>query len=506
MRKSFGLLCIGVLLFFSCCLLLFSRATNQIDLTILHINDLHGHISPRMDKSIDEQVPVGAAAYLAKMIQDQRAKNPEGTLLLSAGDMFQGTPISNIYRGQPVIDLMNLLQFDAMAVGNHEFDWGQDVLESLQWSATFPFLSANIRNRQGSSPTGIGPYILTTRKNLKIAVIGVTTPDTVYTTKPTHVRSLTFLNPVEVLPVLLAEVRDKGAALVIVLSHLGFDADKDLAQKIPGIDVIVGGHSHTAVVNPVVVGSTLIVQAGCYGTYLGVLQLKIEQKTGRIVEYSRQNELKTVFSGTEYARDEMIASLSNKYNDQIKEEFSRVVGETSVDLVRRMREESSIGNLTCDAMREANGAEIAFQNGGGIRSDIAAGKITLEQVYTLLPFDDVSIAMDLTGQQILQILEQSATLQHQILQVSGLKVTYDLTRPPGVRVIAAQVGNKPLVVGKAYRVVTNDFLAAGGDKYSMFKEGKNLIYGDFLRNELIAYLQRYSPVRPAVENRIVMVK
>jgi 2',3'-cyclic-nucleotide 2'-phosphodiesterase (5'-nucleotidase family) len=504
MRKSFRLLCIAVFVFLSCFSLGLAQTAEQIELTVLHVNDLHGYVLPRKDKSIDDQALIGGAAYLARMIQDQTAKNPEGTLLLSAGDMFQGTPVSNVFRGQPVIDLMNLLQFDAMALGNHDFDWGQDILKSLSFSATFPFLSANIRDRQGLLPTGIGAYTLAMRKNLKIAIVGVTTPDTAYTTKPTHVRGLTFLDPVEMLPGVLAEVRDKGAALVIVLSHLGFDADQDLAQKVAGIDVIVGGHSHTAVVDPVAVGQTIIVQAGCYGTYLGVLQLRIEPETGRIMEYTGKNELKTVFAGAGDAKDDRIDSLINKYNDQIKAEFGRVVGETSVDLVRRRYGESNIGNLICDALRESINAEIAFQNGGGIRTDIATGKITMEQLFTLLPFDNISIAMDLTGRQILEVLEQSGTLQHEILQVSGMTVTYDLTRPPGARIVSATVGGKPLDAGAKYRVATNDFLAAGGDKFLIFKEGKNVIYGEPFKNLLVAYLQKHIPVNPRVENRIVM--
>jgi 2',3'-cyclic-nucleotide 2'-phosphodiesterase (5'-nucleotidase family) len=181
------------------------------------------------------------------------------------------------------------------------------------------------------------------------------------------------------------------------------------------------------------------------------------------------------------------------------------VGETTVDLIRNYRGESNIGNLIGDAMREAEKADIAFHNSGGIRADVPAGKITLEQLYAVLPFDDVLMSMDLTGKQILLILEQNAAMERGVLQVSGLKVKYDLTRPVGKRVVKVEVGGRPLRPDKSYRVVTTDFVAAGGEKFATFREGKNVRYGDDMRDALVAYLKRHSPVRPEVEGRIAFV-
>lgn len=477
----------------------------DVGLTILHINDFHGRVLPSLEKSIDEKVQVGGAAYLARMIGDRRAGDPEGTILLSAGDMFQGSPVSNIFRGEPVIEIMNYLAFDAMAIGNHEFDWGLDVLERLRASAAFPFLSANIEHREGRSLSGMKPYILLERKGMKIAVIGISTPETAYTTKPDIVKDLVFLDPEKVLPGLISEVRRKGAKLVIVLSHLGFDADKKLAEAVQGIDLIVGGHSHTAVTDPPKVGKTIVVQAGYYGYYLGVLEVRIDPETGSVTEYTTAKELKTVFAGPEEGFDERVDRIVARYNDRLKESFSETVGETSVDLVRNYNEESNIGNLITDAMRERAGADIAFASSGGIRMDIPAGKITREQVFGLLPFDNVLITVDLAGGQIREVLEQSAALEIGVLQVSGLRAVYDMKKPKGSRVIGVFVGDRPLDPGKLYRVVINDFLAAGGDRYTTFKEGKNAVYGDLLRDVFISYLRRHSPVSPKVEGRTVIV-
>ena len=182
----------------------------EINLTILHVNDTHGHIIPFLDKSVDPERPVGGAEYLAGMIERERAANPDGTILLSAGDMFQGTPVSNLFHGKPVIEIMNYLRYDAMALGNHEFDWGQDVLHSIISSASFPVISANIFERGGGRIRGVKPYVILKKKGIRIAVIGVTTPETYYTTKTGNVTGLTFTPPEKVLPAIVRRVRAKG--------------------------------------------------------------------------------------------------------------------------------------------------------------------------------------------------------------------------------------------------------------------------------------------------------
>jgi 2',3'-cyclic-nucleotide 2'-phosphodiesterase (5'-nucleotidase family) len=487
----------------------FGEVRQPVDLTIIHINDFHGRLLPSLVKSVHETLPVGGAAYLAYMIREKRTKNPEGTLLLSAGDMFQGSAVSNTFRGEPVIEIMNYLKFDAMAIGNHEFDWGMDVLKTLRRSAAFPFLSANIAANSEDQKNGnlswIIPYHILERKGLKIAVIGITTPETPYSTKQENVKDITFLDPEKVLPAIIREARAKGANFIILLSHSGLDADKRLAEVVPGINLIVGGHSHTAVMKPEMVSETIIVQAGYHGIYLGTLELKIEPDAGMVRAYTKEKELEIVYAGPENKTDERVEKIVNIYNDQLKESFAQVIGESSVDLVRNDIAESNIGNLVSDAIREATGADIAFESSGGIRTDLPRGKITREQVYGLLPFDDIVITMDLSGKQILEILEQSATLEKGMLQVSGITVVYDVTKYPGSRVVKVSVGNKPLEPKTTYRVAVNDFLAAGGDKFKTFKEGKNATYGDMARDIFLIFLHKHSPVSPGLEGRSVIV-
>jgi len=494
---------LGILILF-CPPSIFSDQQSTVDLTILHVSDTHGRILPYTETGMDTKKMVGGAAYLAGMIKAERSKNPDGTLLLSAGDMFQGTPVSNLFKGQPVIDVMNYLGFDAMAVGNHEFDWGMEAFKHFPAMSNFPYLSANIKDDRGQYLPGVKPYIVVTRKSVKIAIIGLTTPEVLYVTKPVDEKRVIAYKPEVILPHLINKVRGEGAAIIIVLSHLGVEADKELARSVSGVHVIVGGHSHTPLETPIVVGNTIIVQAGYHGLYLGVLKLRIDMNTGRILQHTEERELKQVIADKGSPYDEETAKIVHTYYGQIQKEFARVVGETSVDLVRYHQQESNIGNLVCDAMRETTNADIAFLNSGGIRTNIPRGKITMEQVFTLLPFDDALVTMNLTGKHILDILERSAKLERGILQVSGIKIRYDLSEPAGSRIKDVYVGNRPLDRKKTYTVTTVDFLADGGDAFSTFKKGKNIVYGMALRDVFVSYLEKHSPVAPRTEERIII--
>jgi len=474
----------------------------EINLTILHVNDTHGHIIPYLDKSVDAGRPVGGAEYLAKMVERERAANPDGTILLSAGDMFQGTPVSNLFHGKPVIEIMNYMRYDAMALGNHEFDWGQDVLHSIISSASFPVISANVFGRGGMHIRGVKPYVILKKKNVRIAVIGITTPETFYTTKHGNLKGLRFAPPEQVLPTLIRRVRSQGASMVIALTHDGLDSDRELARNVRGIDVIVGGHSHTAVRDPVIESGTVIVQAGSNGIYLGVLKITFDPKKKKILSYTPKDELRLVSPASGSQLDPNVARIVDNYEAQVKTQFSKVIGTAAADLNRDSTGESDLGDVVTDAMRDASGAQIAFQNGGGIRADILKGPITVEAVFTALPFDDDLVSMDLTGDQIKELLERSV-LSENMLQVSGMQIEYDLSKPAGSKVTSVKVAGKPMEPQTTYRVVTNDFLASGGNQFNIFKKGRNVSMGPPVRDGLADYIRRNSPINVHAKDRIV---
>ena len=186
--------------------------------------------------------------------------------------------------------------------------------------------------------------------------------------------------------------------------------------------------------------------------------------------YTRKDELRLVSPASGAQLDPDVARIVDKYEAQVKTEFSKVIGTAAADLTRDPTRESDLGDIVADAMRDATGAQIAFQNGGGIRADIPKGPITLEAVFTALPFDDDLVSMDLTGEQIRELLEKSV-LSESMLQVSGIQIVYDLSKPAGEKVASVEVGGKPMAAQATYKVVTNDFLAAGGNQFNIFKKG-----------------------------------
>jgi len=510
--KNFRLALVSLVL----CLILapWGYAT-QVDLKILYVNDFHGFAEPYKPSGSD--APLGGIAYLAGAVDRARGKQP--SLLLSAGDMIQGNPWANLFRGKSSIDVMNAMRFDAMVVGNHEFDFGPKVLKERTAQARFPLLGANVK---GSA--ALKPYVIKNFQGVRIAIIGVVTQETAVTTHPRNVAGLTFSTPESAVKKYLPELK-RRADIVIVLSHCGFQADKELATKVPGIDVIVGGHSHTKILQPELVGQTIIVQAWEHAKVLGVLNLKI--KDGKVAGFD--GELQEI-SPAAGAPNSQVQEIVARYERQVDSLLQRAIGETQVDLdgehVRTG--ETNLGDFVADVMRQTAGAEAALIDGGTIRTGIPQGKITVKDVYAMLPFDNYLVAISLTGAQLKAALEHGvARLEERsrsFPQVSGLTFTYSRSAPAGFRVKDITVGGQPLDAQKEYVVATNDYLVAGGDGYTVLGEAlksgsdftnlggtltsSKLAYNDpgaWLRDVVINTIQTRKTIAPKTDGRIKAV-
>lgn len=478
---------------------------------LLHVNDFHGFAEPhRPLGSLELQ---GGAANLAGAVKRLRAACP--SLLLAAGDMIQGDNWANLFQGASVIELMNAMGFDAMVVGNHEFDFGQEVLKERIRQAAFPVLGANVQG-----VPGLKPYVVKKAGGVRVAILGVVTPDTPQATHPRNVAGLTFTDPVAAVREYLPRLRQE-ADLVVVLSHLGYAEDRKLAQAVPGIDVIVGGHSHTRLERPEQVNGTWIVQAYEHGKFLGVLDLTVRR--GRVA--AARGWLVPVGPGLGPA-DPKILALVKKYQQRVDGLLNVVVGEAAVDLEAEhsRQQETPLGNLVADVLREKTGADAALINGGTLRAGIPKGPVTRKQIYTALPFDNYLVAFRLTGAKVRQALEHGVAglpeKEGRFPQVAGLKFTYRASAPPGSRIGEVEVGGRTLDPEKVYVLATHDFLAAGGDGYTVFGEilkeaglssiggmltSGALAYNDpstYLRDLVLEHFQRHSPVRAAVEGRI----
>jgi 2',3'-cyclic-nucleotide 2'-phosphodiesterase (5'-nucleotidase family) len=478
------------------------------EIRILHLNDFHGFAEPYRPLGSGELL--GGVAYLAARAAELRNEKP--SLLLAAGDMIQGTDWANLSRGESVVELMNAMSFDGMVVGNHEFDFGQEVLRRRIAQARFPVLGANVEGMEG-----LQPYMIREINGVGVAVIGVVTEETPVATHPRNVAGLRFSPPAEALAKYLQELRQK-VEVVIVLSHIGHAADRSLAEKVKGVDLIVGGHSHTRISKPVRIGNTWIVQAWEHGKALGVIDLTL--KDGRVVSAEGRLEEIRPIPGKEAP---IIQALVGKYQRIAEAEMNIVLGETQVDLdgenVRSR--ETNLGNLVADIMRSASKAEVAIMNGGGIRMSIKKGEIRLKDLHSVLPFDNFIVVIKLSGKQIVEALEQGLSGieegKGRFPQISGMTLHYSPFAPKGKRVKEVQVAGVPVDPNREYTVATNDFLAAGGDGYKAFgdairapadggiRKGEKAVYNDsgrWLRDEVAEYIREKGKVAPREEGRI----
>jgi len=478
-------------------LLAVTLAASAEQVTILHFNDYHGHAL------IPEEGKTGGLARLAGTIEQIRAENAARggtTLVLIAGDVLQGTPLATVFRGEVDFKGLNAIGIDAMAVGNHEFDFGMPNLHRLIEMAEFPVISANVRRKADGTSVFPGTVRFMAGDEM-IVVFGLTTPETRVTTKPSNVANLDFEDPVEVATTLTRRITHSQDRLVVALTHLGYEEDLKLAEAVPGLDVVVGGHSHTQADAATRAGTALVVQAKSYGEFLGRLDLTIDG--GKVTEY----DYRLVPMDASVPVSAPVEAIVARYAAELNEAMQRVVGHTTVFLDAEREhvraQETNLGTVITDAMRIVSGAPIALQNGGGIRASIDAGDITLADILTVLPFGNEVATVELTGAQLRQILQRSISEPRPhggFLQVSGLQITVD----PGDQIAELLVGNEPLDDAKTYLVTTNAFLMEGGDGYETFTEGKNQYYvGTKLDTAFVQYLTEQGTISPGIEGRIV---
>ncbi|MDH7499474.1 MAG: bifunctional UDP-sugar hydrolase/5'-nucleotidase [candidate division NC10 bacterium] len=467
-------------------LLLSASSGYAFPLTILHTNDLHAHLAPFPDPYLGKEA--GGVARLAALIATIRQENPR-TLLLDAGDRFSGTTLSALFQGEAECVFASLLGYDAVALGNHDFDFGQERLCYLRQRLVHPpMIAANIRRGQGG-PLFTRPYLRIEREGLRILIVGLSTPETPYSTRPSNVTGLIFEPPA---PILNSIIKREGGTydLLVVLSHLGYEEDRALAEEVPGIDLIVGGHSHTRIERPERVGSTLIVQAFQWGLYLGRVDLELRGKQivhakGQLIPVSSQIDPDPLFTSL----------LMHCYEKRARPMMEEVVGYAPTPLLRQ-EGESLIGNLLADSFQAFTRADLALFNQGGIRADIPAGPITVGKIFEVIPFSNQVMTTDLTGEQVQSLFDQLASRGGGDA-ISGAQFRISQGRAEGIL-----IGGQPLQTQKLYRVAANEFMMAGGDQFEILKQGKNTQSYGLDRQALIDYLQKYPKKWPTIEGRI----
>lgn len=498
-------------------------AAADYTLTILHTNDFHARFEPisRFNSgcSVEDNAEgkcFGGTARLVTAIADARARS-NNSVLFDGGDQFQGTLFFTYYKGQLAAEMMNKLGYDAMTVGNHEFNDGPEVLRGFMDAVTFPVLMSNADfSGEPLLADKLQKSVIIERGGERLGLIGLTPEDTHELSSPGP--NVIFSDPVAAVQAEVDRLTAEGVNKIIVLSHSGYNVDIRVAENTTGVDVIVGGHSNTLLSNtqekavgpyPTMVGNTAIVQAYAYGKFLGELNVTFDAD-GNITEAVGEPLIMDASVAEDAATVARIADAAAP----LEEIRSLVVAEAAEPIdgdrssCRAM--ECAMGNIIADGMLARvrdQGIDIALQNGGGIRASIDAGPITKGEVLTVLPFQNTLSTFFVSGATIMEALENSVS-QHEdgagrFLQVSGMRYTFDIAQEPGSRISDVMVAGAPIDLVKMYGVVSNNFVRNGGDGFAMFKDAENVYdFGPDLADVTIEYMAAMGPVKPMLDGRI----
>ncbi|MEY8749981.1 5'-nucleotidase C-terminal domain-containing protein [Alkalicoccobacillus gibsonii] len=472
----------------------------ETTIQILHTNDVHG-------RAFEGDFDGMGYAKLAALIDETRS---EHSFLLDAGDTFHGTTFASLEEGETIAQSLNLLGYDALVPGNHDFNYGLERLQELEGKLDFPIIGANLLN--GQKKTFFDPYLIKEVNGTKIGIFGLSTPETEYKTHPNNVRDVTFEDPSITASRMVEQLEEEGADLIIALAHLGIDKSSEftsekVAEDVPGIDVIIDGHSHSELQIGMEAGNeTLIASAGEYVQNLGVVELVVEDgelidRTARLINQTEVEEIEP---------NQEMQSLLEELEEAQQEILAEPVGETKVELNGEREqvrvEETNLGNFIADVLRESTDADIALTNGGGIRASVAAGTITKGDLVEVSPFGNYGVTKDVTGEQLLEILEIGVKEYPEpsggFPQISGFSFYIDEAEEPGTRVHSVTVDGEPLDLTKTYSLATNDFLASGGDEYELLADLPVTNEYNALDELLISYLREAGEVSPKVEDRI----
>lgn len=469
-------------------------------LCILHTGDLHGHIVPERVAGWEKRV--GGTAVLAgcvKAVREANSRRGIPTLLIDAGDFYLGTPEGDSSKGLALIELMNLIGYDALTVGNHDWDGGVARIMELAARADFPFLGANVIVQEtGETPAFLRPHIVKNCGPLRVGIAGITLEEPSPQEMPGGKAWVVCAEPEEYLRGAVDALRHEGAGLIVLASHLGLGGDKRIAREVEGVDVILGGHSHLVVREPFRSPQygTLICQAGSYGRYLGKLDLTLDPQSGKVARYAY--ELIPLTEGR-CPPDAATSAVVDKWRAVAGNRFDEIVGKTDSDFFKTREGVAMLGEMIADGMREATGAQIAFNQRHGIRGPLLRGEVRYRDVYSILPFNDTLWTVRLTGKQVREILAKVLSFRRpDNLRFSGLRVEYDPAAPRNERLMTAVCGGSPLDDEAVYLVAVNTYLVKWGFIQDLVAKGRDLHdTGIIARDMLCNYIRAHSPLSAA---------
>jgi 2',3'-cyclic-nucleotide 2'-phosphodiesterase (5'-nucleotidase family) len=474
-------------------------AQTPLTLTFMHFNDDYqlGPVDGGKAGGLDR------LAYVAKQV---RAQDPQAQMLF-AGDLVSPSLESSVFRGAQMIDGMNALGVDASTLGNHEFDRGLDELQQRLAQSKFPWVATNVYGRTGRLPR-IEFLLMRTVQGVSVGYFGLLTSTTPLASRPGP--DVRFADELGTARAIVPILRQRGAQIVVGLTHLDMWQDVQILREVPGINLIIGGHDHDPMRQTV--GASVVAKAGSDARWLGVVRIQVTAD-GRVIGI--KDELTAITEKT--PSDPDLGALVKRYADRMSRELDVVIGRTSVPLDARnaavRTAESALGNLIADVMRQAVDADIAITNGGGIRSNslFPVGEIKLRDVLGWLPFNNVVVKVRLSGTAVRAALENGVSqVENQggrFPQVSGLAFVFSPGRPAGSRVTSVAVGGRPLDPTATYTLATNDFIRDGGDGFTMVRDAEVIVSaagGPVMATAVAEAIRKAQTVNPRVEGRITI--
>jgi 5'-nucleotidase / UDP-sugar diphosphatase len=474
-----------------------------VTLTIVHFNDFD---------RMEDKGGQGGMAKLAAVVKEARAEYPN-VLVTFGGDAISPSLMSASDKGAHMIDLFNKLGVSAATLGNHEFDFGPEVIHKRIGEAKFPMMGSNILDADGTLFDGLTDTLMYEYGPYKVGVFGVTTSTTPTVSSPG--KDVMFKNEIEVSRAKAAELRKAGANLVMALTHMGVVEDAALLQD-GAVDVILSGHDHDLRLN--YNGKVALVESASQADFVTKIELVLDTVKSGDKEKFVWWPSSFLFQNTlPVTADPEMAAEVKVYLDQLSKDLDIEIGMTTTEMDSRRAvvrgQEAAIGNLIADGIRASTKADVAITNGGGIRADkqyVAGATLTRRDIQRELPFGNRTILIELTGADIKAALENGVAKVEegvgQFPQVSNIAFTYDAAKPAGSRVVEVKVGGAPLDEAKTYKLATNDFMGKGGDNYTMFVGKKRLIDDNasaFMATEVMDYIAEQKTVSPKVEGRIV---
>lgn len=498
-------------------------------LNILHTNDMHSRIEPinKFDATCSAEDDAagkcfGGVARIATEVKALRQSLAgQNVLLVDAGDQFQGSLFYTTYKGKAAAELMNAIGYQAMELGNHEFDDGPANLASFIASVNFPVISGNLDLSRSDELRGkVGRTAVFDIGGQKVGIVSALAVDTPETSSPGP--NVIFKSDIDSLKAEVADLQAQGITKIVALTHVGFPEDKRIAAEVPGIDAVIGGHSHTLFSNdikgaepyPTMVGTVPVVSAYAYSKYLGHLVLTFDD-AGNLKSAGGE----PILLDASVAPDPQIAARVAELAAPIQKVREKVVAQSTaaIDGARETcrAQECTMGNLVADAMLDrvrAQGIEIALENGGGLRASIGQGAVTMGDVLTVLPFQNTLSTFQARGSTVAKALENGLSQVGEgagrFPQVAGLRFVWDAAKPAGERLVSVEVNEAgkwlPLDPDRTYGVVTNNYVRTGGDGYKVFDaEGmKAYDFGPDLADVTADYLAKTAPYTPALDGRI----